>query len=71
VKISEVETLEDFKKYLSELSENCEVAALFYQPIADKLNELYWQVKWNYGTIGFFSYSVLYLELDLGVYSVN
>jgi len=40
--------LEDFKDYLNELSEACEVAALFYRPIADKLVELCWQVKWTY-----------------------
>jgi len=46
MKIWEVETPEDFKKYLHELSEHSEVGPLYYQAIADTFDKLYEQLGW-------------------------
>jgi len=56
MKIWEVETLEDFKNFLHELSEVSTTSFLFYQPIADKFDALYNRLRWIYRfilTIGF------------------
>ena len=45
MKIWEVETLEDLKRYLHELSEHSEVGFL-YQAIADTFDDLYEQLRW-------------------------
>jgi len=48
MKIWEVETFEDFKNFLHELSEISTAGFLYYQPIADKFDELYSRLRWIY-----------------------
>lgn len=47
-KVWKIRTLREFKDFLNELANSSSFGLLFYMPLAQKFNELYNQLRWNY-----------------------